>query len=77
MHDFSLPDQFWNANDFGVCGDRRRLMSTTLNRQVAMQYAASGSAALVFEIQQGMVDRGAEMTFSRSTRTSARSSLLR
>ena len=31
----------------------------TKNREVAMQYAASGGRGIVFEIQQGMVDRGA------------------
>ena len=30
-----LPDEFWEANDYGVCGGiEYAFMSTTLNRQV-------------------------------------------
>ena len=37
-------------------------MSTTFDRDVAMHYAsAPGKPALVFEIQMGMIDRGAEL----------------
>ena len=36
-------------------------MSTTLDAGVAMSYAAGGGAGIVFEIQMGMVDRGAEL----------------
>jgi hypothetical protein len=38
-------------------------MSTTFDRDVAMCYAVSkaGKPALVFEMQMGMVDRGAEL----------------
>ena len=38
-------------------------MSTTFDREVAMCYAVgkAGKLALVFEMQMGMVDRGAEL----------------
>jgi hypothetical protein len=37
-------------------------MSTTFDRDVAMQYASiPGKPALVFEMQMGMIDRGAEL----------------
>ena len=36
-------------------------MSTTTDKAVAMQYAASGGRGIVFEIQQGMIDRGADI----------------
>ena len=36
-------------------------MSTTKDKKVAMQYAASGGRGVVFEIQQGMIDRGADI----------------
>ena len=36
-------------------------MSTTTDRDVAMQYAASGGKGVVFEIQMGMIDRGANI----------------
>lgn len=35
--------------------------STTTDRDVAMRYAGSGKVGMVFEIQMGMVDRGAEL----------------
>ena len=59
-----LPEQFWKANEYGVRGGiEGAFMSTTVDRQVAMNYAASGTSGIVFEIQQGMVDRGAEVSF--------------
>ena len=39
-------------------------MSTTKDRRVAMQYAASGGKGIVFEIQQGMIDRGADVSWA-------------
>ncbi len=55
VHDFTLPEQFWTANKFGVKGGiDGAFMSTTLNRDVAMDYAVGeGGAGFVFEIQQG------------------------
>ena len=39
-------------------------MSTTLNRDVALEYAGSGgSGGIIFEIQMGLVDRGADLTW--------------
>ena len=40
-------------------------MSTTFDRDVAMNYAAvvAGKPALVFEMQLGMIDRGAELSW--------------
>ena len=60
-----LPKEFWVVNEFGVKGGiESAFMSTTLNQQVAVSYAASGDGAgVVFEIQQGMVDRGADISF--------------
>ena len=34
---------------------------TTTDRTVAMQYAASGATGFIFEVQQGMIDRGADV----------------
>ena len=60
-----LPKQFWEENEYGVKGGiEGAFMSTTLSRDVAMAYASSsGGAGFVFEIQQGMVDRGADVSF--------------
>jgi hypothetical protein len=44
-------------------GIESAFMSTTFDRAVAMHYAAgvAGAPALVFEMQMGMIDRGAEL----------------
>lgn len=57
-----LPDEFWTPNGFNVCGGVEfAFTSTTTHRDVAMQYASSGQVGMVFEVQMGMVDRGAEL----------------
>ncbi len=60
----TLPDNFWRPNEFKVRGGVEfGFMSTTLNGEVAMDYAAGGGAGIIFEIQQGMVDRGADLSW--------------
>ena len=59
-----LPESFWRPNTQGVKGGiESAFMSTTFERAVAMKYATSDTSkpALVFEMQMGMVDRGAEL----------------
>ena len=58
-----LPRNFRHANEYGVRGGvDPAFMSTTLDREVAMTYAGSSSGpGVVFSIQQGMVDRGADI----------------
>ena len=59
-----LPDTFKNANEFGVRGGiESAFMSTTANREVALAYAANRDQGLLFELQQGMIDRGADISF--------------
>ena len=36
-------------------------MSTTTSRAVAVGYSEAGSTQMVFEMQQGMINRGAEL----------------
>ena len=38
-------------------------MSTTTKREVALDYASRGKAGVIFEIMQGMVDRGADLSW--------------
>ena len=60
----SLPTKFWEANEYDVRGGiESAFMSTTLQREVAMDYAAgsSGKMGIVIEAQMGMVNRGADM----------------
>ena len=58
-----LPEEFWRVNAFGVKGGiESAFMSTTTNYDVAKAYAAGG-ASTILEIQQGMVDRGADISF--------------
>ena len=62
----ALPDQFWTPNEFGVRGGiENAFMSTTLVRDVAMGYAIGDSSkiGIVIEVQQGMVNRGADISF--------------
>ena len=60
-----LPDAFWTPNEHGVRGGvESAFLSTTLNRDVALQYSRQpGRPGLVFEIQQGMIDRGADLAW--------------
>ena len=46
-------------------GIESAFMSTTFEREVAMHYAQQrpGKPALVFEMQLGMIDRGAELSW--------------
>ena len=60
----TLPRAFWQKNEFGVMGGcENAFMSTTVSREVATGYASGGGMGLVFEIQQGMVDRGASISW--------------
>ena len=57
-----LPEHFRVRNEFGVRGGiDPAFMSTTLDARVAGQYV--GAAGVVFHIQQGMVDRGADISW--------------
>ena len=57
-----LPEAFVTPNRYGVCGGvEASFMSTTTDKSVALQYAQRSDAGVVFEIQQGMVDRGADI----------------
>ena len=57
-----LPREFWKPNSFGVMGGiEGGFMSTTKKKSVAVSYAMSKGKGLVFEVQQGMIDRGADV----------------
>jgi len=62
-----LPSTFFEANAQGVRGGvEMAFLSTTFDRSVALEYAQSSgeaTAAHVFEMQMGMVDRGAELSW--------------
>ena len=60
-----LPHHFRHADEYGVRGGvDPAFMSTTLDREVALHYAgSSGGPGVVFAIQQGMVDRGADISW--------------
>ena len=60
----TLPAEFWKKNEWNVAGGVEfAFMSTTLDKSVALHYAAAGGAGLCFEIQMGMVDRGADLSW--------------
>ncbi len=57
-----LPDQFLIPNEYGVRGGiESSFMSTSIDRDVAMAYASGASVGILFEIKQGMIDRGAQL----------------
>ena len=59
-----LPPEFWTSNELLLRGGvEGGFMSTTLDRAVALAYAGSlpSRAGVIFEIQQGLVDRGADI----------------
>ena len=66
-----LPRPFWTPNQYNVRGGVEvAFMSCTEDKEVALKYAApKKKAAIVFEVKQGMVDRGADVAWLRSTRT--------
>ena len=59
----ALPPEFWAPNEYGVVGGvESAFMSCSAERDVAMTYAGSrGGMGIVFEVAQGMVDRGASI----------------
>ena len=58
-----LPRQFWEADATGVKGGVEfGFLSTTTNCEVAMQYA-SGTAGTLLEIEMGMIDKGADVSW--------------
>ena len=62
----ALPKEFWTPNAFGVRGGvESAFMSTTLEGKVAMGYAEGDGSrmGIVIEVQQGMVNRGADISW--------------
>ena len=60
----ALPTEFWKPNRFGVRGGvEPAFMSTTLDREVAMTYASGSGVGIVLAIRQGMVNRGADISW--------------
>ena len=57
-----LPDDFWQKNEDGVKGGvEMGFMSTTTNKATAIEYMnqEKKEARMLFEIEMGMIDRGA------------------
>eukprot|EP00325_Prymnesiales_sp_UTEX-LB-985_P002783 CAMPEP_0174705770 /NCGR_PEP_ID=MMETSP1094-20130205/8869_1 /TAXON_ID=156173 /ORGANISM="Chrysochromulina brevifilum, Strain UTEX LB 985" /LENGTH=1050 /DNA_ID=CAMNT_0015903971 /DNA_START=465 /DNA_END=3614 /DNA_ORIENTATION=+ len=59
----TLPSSFFDANEEGVRGGIEfGFSSTTIDRAQALHYA-SGNASTIFEMEMGMIDRGADMSW--------------
>ena len=62
-----LPPSFWKADENGVRGGvEAGFMSTSRSREVAIGYAglaSEGKTPMVFEMAQGMINRGAELSW--------------
>ena len=69
IKDAKLPPEFWVPNHFGIKGGIEfGFSSTTTDRAQAMHYAhgashKEGDAMTIFEMQMGMVDRGADLSW--------------
>ena len=69
IKDAMLPKEFWVPNEMGVRGGiEYAFSSTTTDREQAMLYAKGKEenekdASTIFEMQMGMVDRGADLTW--------------
>ena len=59
-----LPKSFWDDDASGVKGGvELGLMSTSTSKHAAMEYAKRSPVKLLFEIQQGMCARGADVSW--------------
>ena len=59
-----LPKYFWDDDEFGVKGGiEMGFMSTSRSKHAAMDYAKFSGVKLIFEINQGMVSRGADVSW--------------
>ena len=59
----TLPRSFFEADAQGLCGGvEYGFSSTTTERSQALHYA-TGKAAMVLELEMGMVDRGADISW--------------
>ena len=68
IKDGTLPKEFWVPNEMGVRGGiEYGFSSTTTDKKQALEYAShgckDGDAMTIFEMQMGMVDRGADLTW--------------
>ena len=63
----TLPDELWLPDGYNVRGGvELSFQSATENRRVAFDYArgkGADKAAIVFELQQGLVNRGADLSW--------------
>lgn len=75
IKDAKLPKSFWVANAMGVRGGiEYGFSSTTTDKRQAVHYAGGdarkdGDASSLFEMQMGMVDRGADLAWLSQVRS--------
>lgn len=59
-----LPKSFWESDRAGIKGGvEMGFMSTSRSKEAAMDYAKRSGIKLLFELQQGMVARGADVSW--------------
>ena len=60
----NLPESMRTEDQYGARGGvELGFMSTTADRSVALEYASSSPGSLVLELEQGLLDRGAEISW--------------
>ena len=58
----SIPEQFLHADEFGVRGGVEFAFSSTSTDRAAAVHYSQGKCSTIFEMQMGMVDRGADVS---------------
>ena len=59
-----LPRSFFSESEYGFRGGvEMGFMSTSTDKHAAMEYAAGSGMPLIFEVQQGLVARGANVAW--------------
>ena len=63
MSNMALPDKFMHPDDLGISGGVEfGFSSTTAQKEQAVHYSR-GNASTVFEMEMGMVDKGADVSW--------------
>ena len=64
LADGALPKRFFEPNEYNVKGGvEPAFMSTTADEKVAHAYASTGKGGIILALEQGMVSRGAELSW--------------
>ena len=63
IKDATLPKEFWVPNEMGVRGGIEYGFSSTTTERAQAEHYALGKASTLLELEMGMVDRGADISW--------------